>query len=156
MRKLRLLHRYIWDCSFPRQSLFLFLYRSPPDPRPSLSPNKSTGYVPPAWLVEVAQLQQEADTNESKQRQKTKPTQTESVSQDSAVDKKNELPRKSSSAAEMLGRGHVGRTDRHDLPRHLHGVSIHAGAPRVVWGITTGCRNVLAYSNDLFLTNHLT
>ena len=130
MKKLRLVHRYMGVFFSP--AILFFSFTGALQTLDLHSPNKSTGYVPPAWLVEVAQLHKKQTLNLNKA--KTKPTQTESVSQDSAVDKKNELPRKSALPLKwfvvVMSVGLVLTTFL-----GIYMAFRFAGAPRVVWGI---------------------
>jgi hypothetical protein len=91
MRKLRLLHRYMGLFFSP--AILFFAFTGALQTFNLHSADKSTGYVPPAWLVEMAQLHKKQTLNLTKA--KSKPTQAESESGDPAVDKKAGLPQKS-------------------------------------------------------------
>jgi hypothetical protein len=57
------------------------------------SPNKSTGYVPPVWVVEMAQLHKKQTLSLPKE--KSKASRSEPVPRDAADQEKTAQPRKS-------------------------------------------------------------
>jgi hypothetical protein len=91
MRKLRILHRYLGLFFSP--AILFFAFTGALQTFDLHSPNKSTGYVPPAWLVEMAQLHKKQTLSLAKEKSKLK--QADSVPDDPAVHKKADLPRKS-------------------------------------------------------------
>jgi hypothetical protein len=91
LKKLRLVHRYMGLFFSP--AILFFAFTGALQTFDLHSPNKSTGYVPPAWLVEMAQLHKKQTLNLTKA--KGKPTQAESVPADPPAEKKAGLPRKS-------------------------------------------------------------
>jgi hypothetical protein len=92
MRKLRLLHRYMGLFFSP--AILFFAFTGALQTFDLHSTNKSTGYVPPAWLVEMAQLHKKQTLNLIKP--KSKPTQAEPAAGDSGADKMTAPPRRSS------------------------------------------------------------
>lgn len=91
MRKLRILHRYMGLFFSP--AILFFASTGALQTFDLHSPDKGTGYVPPTWLVEMAQLHKKQTLNLTKGRSKS--TQVESVSGDLPVDKKAGRPRMS-------------------------------------------------------------
>lgn len=91
MRKLRILHRAIGRFSSPATPFFAFTGAL--QTFDLHSPKRSTGYLPPTWLAEMAQLhkKQTLDVTE----EKGKPNEANSVSDDTSVHRKAERPRKS-------------------------------------------------------------
>lgn len=91
MKKLRILHRYLGLFFSP--AILFFAFTGALQTFDLHSPNKSTGYVPPAWLVEMAQLHKKQTLDLAKEKSKSK--QADSVSGDPAVHRKADPPRKS-------------------------------------------------------------
>lgn len=91
MKKLRILHRYLGLFFSP--AILFFAFTGALQTFDLHSPNKSTGYVPPAWLVEMAQLHKKQTLNLSKE--KSKPKQADSVPGDAAVQSRTDPPRRS-------------------------------------------------------------
>ena len=130
MRKLRLLHRYMGLFFSP--AILFFSFTGALQTLGLHSPNKSTGYVPPALLVEMAQLHKKQTLNLTKG--KTKPIQAESVSGDPGVEEKAGLPQKSALPLKWF----VVVMSVGLLLTTFLGIYMafrFAGAPRVVWGI---------------------
>ena len=130
MRKLRLLHRYTGLFFSP--AILFFSFTGALQTFDLHSPNNRTGYVPPAWLVEMAQLHKKQTLSLTKG--KTKPTQAESVPQDPAVDKKAGSPHKSA----LLLKGFVVVMSVGLVLTTFLGIYMafrFAGAPRMVWGL---------------------
>lgn len=130
MKKLRLLHRYMGLFFSP--AILFFAFTGALQTFDLHSPNKSTGYVPPAWLVEMAQLHKKQTLNLTKA--KGKPTQAEPVSDEAAADKKAGSPRKSALPLKwfvvLMSLGLIATT--------LLGIYMafcFGEAPRVIWGM---------------------
>ncbi len=91
MRNLRLLHRYMGLLFSP--AILFFAFSGALLTFNLHSPNKTTGYVPPAWVVEMAQIHKKQTVRLPKE--KSKPAQDESGPRDPATEKKAAQPRKS-------------------------------------------------------------
>jgi hypothetical protein len=89
LKNLRLLHRYMGLVFSP--AILFFAFTGALQTFDLHSPNKSTGYVPPAWVVEMAQLHKKQTLSLSKE--KSKPAKSDSA--DPANPKKTAQPQKS-------------------------------------------------------------
>lgn len=74
LKNLRLLHRYMGLVFSP--AILFFAFTGALQTFDLHSPNKSTGYVPPAWLVEMAQLHKKQTLSLTKE--KNKPAKSDS------------------------------------------------------------------------------
>jgi hypothetical protein len=91
MRKLRILHRYLGLFFSP--AILFFAFTGALQTFDLHSTNKSTGYAPPPWLVEMAQLHKKQTLEPNKA--KAKPAKNDLVPTDSAIDKKAAPPSRS-------------------------------------------------------------
>jgi hypothetical protein len=88
MKRLRLLHRYMGLFFSP--AILFFAFTGALQTFDLHSANKSTGYVPPVWLQEMAQVHKKQTLTLKKEK-----TKDDSASADTAGDKKSAAPRKS-------------------------------------------------------------
>src|ERR1700739_686402 len=91
MKNLRLVHRYMGLLFSP--AILFFAFTGALQTFNLHSPNKSTGYVPPAWVVEMAQIHKKQTISMPKE--KGKATQAEPGSSDPGTEKKAAKPRHS-------------------------------------------------------------
>lgn len=130
MRKLRLLHRYMGLFFSP--AILFFAFTGALQTFDLHSPNKSTGYVPPAWLVEMAQLHKKQTLSLAKG--KDKPAQAESRLGDPVTRKKAGQPRKSALPLKcfvvVMSVGLIVTTFLGIYMAFRFG-----GAPRLIWGM---------------------
>ncbi|MFC5861829.1 PepSY domain-containing protein [Acidicapsa dinghuensis] len=91
MKKLRILHRYMGLLFSP--AILFFAFSGALQTFDLHSTNKSTGYVPPLWLVEMAQLHKKQTLTLNKA--KSKPAQADQGSSDPGSQKKDVAAKKS-------------------------------------------------------------
>jgi hypothetical protein len=91
MKNLRLVHRYMGLLFSP--AILFFAFTGALQTFNLHSPNKSTGYVPPAWVVEMAQIHKKQTIGMPKE--KSRATQAEPGSSDPGTEKKAAKPRHS-------------------------------------------------------------
>lgn len=89
LKNLRLLHRYLGLFFSP--AILFFSFTGALQTFDLHSPNKATGYVPPAWVVEMAQLHKKQTLSLTKE--KSKPAKSDPS--DPVSPKKNGQPQKS-------------------------------------------------------------
>lgn len=130
MRNLRLLHRYMGLLFTP--AILFFTVTGVLQTFNLHSPNKSSGYIPPTWLVEMAQLHKKQTLSVTKE--KAAISKPESVPGDPAGPKKAGSPRKSALPLKIfvlvMSVGLIATT--------LLGIYMafrFGGDPRLIWGI---------------------
>lgn len=130
MKKLRLVHRYMGVFFSP--AILFFSFTGALQTLDLHSPNRGSGYVPPNWLVEMAQLHKKQTLNLTKG--KSRPMQAEPVPGGFASDKKTGPPRRSTAPLKWF----VVAMSVGLIVTTLLGIYMafyFGGAARLVWGM---------------------
>jgi hypothetical protein len=133
LKNLRLLHRYMGLLFSP--AILFFAFSGALQTFNLHEPTKSTGYVPPVWVVEMAQLHKKQTLSLPKE--KTKASQSEPEPRDPADHKKTVHSQKSTLPLKcfvlVMSVGLIATT--------LLGIYMafrFGGDPRLIWGMLIG------------------